>query len=417
MLLISPKRQGILALIVFFSLAPTGFAQVSASGLDESAPEAAANSNVAAPEVSAGKLKPGEGTISYRLSFFDVGDSGSGNPFIDESLTVIEPVIVFDHQLTEKTGITGTLSYDLVSSASIERLSNYSGQSGASGDNYIGLDLGVRYAYSPKTDLSAHASFSTEYDYNSLGAGAAISRESADGDSRLTYSFDAFFDSLDLIRGTAASQANSDGTDNRTSYAATAKWYQIISPKSHGEFGLTLAQQTGFLSTPYNFVVDESKPTPGATFPYENGAQGSDINEVLPDSRTRIALYGRVRNSLGPGRSWELGGRIYQDDWGISSFSIEPAYEAAISSKWRIRPRYRYYNQTAADAFFESYNGEAVAELTQDSDLGAFNSNLFGVKFLKRNSAKSSMDVSLDYILRSDGLDQLVFSIGWARGY
>ena len=176
MLLEFVPKLGLLACLLLSTLTPSVMAQASGTELTNSTEQVV-------PEISSGKLKPGESTISYRLSFFDVGDSGSGNPFIDESLTVIEPVIVFDHQLNEKTGITTTLSYDLVSSASIERLNKYSGQSGASGDNYIGVDVGVRYAYSPKTDLSAHASFSTEYDYDSIGFGGAISRESADGDS------------------------------------------------------------------------------------------------------------------------------------------------------------------------------------------------------------------------------------------
>ncbi len=368
----------------------------------------------AVPATSSGKLKPGQGSVSYRLGFFDVADSGSGNPFVDESLTVIEPVIIFDRQVTEDTGYSITFSYDNVSSASIDRLSGFSAQSGASGDNYFGLDLGVRYSASPRSDLSGNLSFSTEYDYTSIGLGGALAVEAPDGDSRVTTSVNAYFDQLKLIRGTSASMGQDQGSDNRTSFSGTVKWYQILSPRTHGEFGVTVAHQTGFLETPYNFVVDESVAV-NPTIPFENGAQGLDGIEILPDSRSRFALFGRVRGRLGPGHSIELGGRIYQDDWGITSFAIEPAYEASMGAKWRFRPRYRFYTQTAADAFYENYRGEP-GDRTQDSDLGDFSSNLFGVKFIKRNNATRSMDVGLDYILRSDGLDQLVFSIGWERG-
>ena len=391
----------VLTLFLFGALAPVAGAQDDGS-------------SGAVPVVSEGTLKPGQGSVSYRLGYFNVDDSGSGNPFIDESLTVLEPVIIFDRQVTDKTGYSITFSYDNVSSASIDRLSGFSAQSGASGDNYFGLDLGVRYSASPRSDLSGNLSFSTEYDYTSIGLGGALSFEAPDGDSRLIYSLNAFFDQLKLIRGTSASMGRDEGSDDRTSFAGTAKWYQIISPRTHGEFGVTLGAQSGFLETPYNFVVDETVAV-NPTIPFENGVMGLDQNEILPNSRSRLALFGRVKRQLGPGQSIELGGRIYSDDWGITSFAIEPAYEAMIGSKWRIRPRYRFYTQTGADAFYETYSGEP-GDRTQDSDLGDFSSNLFGVKFIKRNNTTRSMDVGLDYILRSDGLDQMVFSIGWERG-
>ncbi len=360
-------------------------------------------------------VEPGHGSVKYRLGFFDAEDSGDGNPFLDESLTVIEPVIVFDRQITEKTGITATLSYDYVSSASIDRLSGFSEQSGASGDNYVGVDLGVRYLYSKRVNLSGHVGFSTEYDYQSIGLGGAVAVDSEDGDYRLTYSLDAFFDSLDVIRGTTASMGAEDGNDSRTSFSGTVKWYQVLSPESHGELGVTLGHQTGFLETPYNFVVDENNPV-APFIPFENGALGEDVVEILPDSRTRVALFGRWRKRLKPGRAVELGGRLYYDDWGITSYAFEPQLHQRLSESWLMRLRYRFYDQTAADAFYDRYLGEP-GDRTQDSDLGDFSSNLFGVEFTLLKSESNVLDFGLDYVLRSDGLDQIIASFGWDHYY
>ena len=85
-----------------------------------------------------GEPRPGDRTLTTRLSFYNNGDSGDGNPFLDEALTVVEPVIIFDHQVSEDFGYSVDFHYDYVSSASIDRLSNFPEQSGASADNYIG---------------------------------------------------------------------------------------------------------------------------------------------------------------------------------------------------------------------------------------------------------------------------------------
>jgi len=79
--------------------------------------------------------RPGSGSVTLQLGYYDRDDSqGSGNPFLDESLTVIEPVVLFTYNVSEDTTWFGKASYDWVSSASIERLSNFPTQSGASGD-------------------------------------------------------------------------------------------------------------------------------------------------------------------------------------------------------------------------------------------------------------------------------------------
>ena len=75
-----------------------------------------------------------------------------------------------------------------------------------------------------------------------------------EADATLSYSLDAFLDSLDIIRFDGT---ESEGSDSRTTFSGTLNWYQVISPKTHGELGITIADQSGFLETPYNAVVLE----------------------------------------------------------------------------------------------------------------------------------------------------------------
>ena len=347
----------------------------------------------------------GAGHFGVQLGYYDHSDGGGdGNPFLDESLTVLEPLIVFDYNVTDRMTLGATVSWDIVSSASIDRLSDYPEQSGASGDNYIGADFSLLYQKSDNWQIGGHAGYSFEYDYSSLGVGFGANQELPDADASMSYNIDAYFDSIDVIRYNGVEE----GSDSRTSVSGSVNWYQILSPKSHGTFGVTLAQQNGFLETPYNSVVYDEALFPTAP---------SEDTEDLPDSRTRAALFGRVRTSISRDKSWELGGRLYSDTWGISSVALEPRmYMTLIDTKLDLRLRYRFYTQTEADDFEEHYDMPFVGDTdyrTQDSDLAAFDAHTFGTKWTWYRSKADTWDLNLDYTLRSDGLDQIFASIAW----
>lgn len=356
----------------------------------------------------AGFGKAGSGFVETRLGFFDQGDSGDGNPFLDESLTVIEPILVFDYNFSERFGITTKLSYDYVSSASIDRLSKFPEQSGASGDFYYGLDVAFRHLLDDSNRLNWHLGFGKEYDYTSFGLGASLTRDLPERRASVSLSLDAYLDQVDIIRF----DGKEEGSDDRTSLAATVTWSQVLTPRWRGELGLTLAHQSGFLETPYNAVVIEDPllpPNPNL----DNLARGFEIPEELPDERLRLALFGRARRLLSDRTSIELGGRLYADDWGITSLTLEPRlYRELIPEELLLRLRYRFYVQSAADDFQESFTEEQEFR-TQDSDLGDFSLHGLGFQFLWRLGPASQVDLGADYGVRSDGLDHLFGSIGW----
>ena len=352
-------------------------------------------------------------TVSFQLAYYGHDDNpGDGNPFLDEDLTVIEPVLIFDQDLTDTFGYTATISYDRVSSASIDRLSNFGEQSGASGDNYIGLDLGFRHKMSDSLRLGWHVGGSVEYDYTSIGLGGTATIEPEGGDRVFTFGLNGYVDSIDLIRFDGSED---DGTDSRTSVTLSASWWQLLSPTMWGELGVTLANQSGFLATPYNAVVilDGSPPNDAL----DNMAPGSETNEVLPDSRMRYALHGRLRKRIRPGTALEFGGRLYNDDWGITSFTVEPAiYQTLIPDELDLMVRYRFYTQTEADYFDLNLTTQQEFQ-TQDSDLGEFDTNTLGARLIWYQSEHQSFNVGLDFATRSDGLDYIYGSFGWSASY
>ena len=80
-----------------------------------------------------------------------------------------------------------------------------------------------------------------------------------------------------------------------------------------------------------------------------------------------------------------------------------------------MRVRYRFYVQTAADDFDDHFR-EEKSHRTQDSDLGDFDSHSLGLRFDWYVTPDLRLNIGGDYILRSDGIDQILgeFGASWS---
>ncbi len=139
--------------------------------------------------------------------------------------------------------------------------------------------------------------------------------------------------------------------------------------------------------------------------------------EELEDTLIRGAVFGRVRWSLSPRNSVELGGRIYTDSWGLTGVSLEPRwYHWLIDGRLRLRVRYRFYTQTAADAYSEHFYAEPEFR-TQDSDMGEFDALTVGGLLTLFSSENSEYDLGVDYVNRSDGINQILARFAYRRNF
>ena len=360
-----------------------------------------------------GSGNPGHGYSAFQLGYYDNDDPAAGNPFLDEELTVVETVFIYDYDITRRLAAWGKISYDNVAAASIRRLGKFPEQSGASRDHYVGVDAGVRYEVSKVQRVAGSFSGSGERDYISFGLGGAIEQDTKDHSSTFKFATNAFYDVLEIIRFEGS---DNEGNDERVSVSATGSWYQIVNPRLHSEIGATFSFQGGFLETPYNAVVIETPlapPNPNL----DNRARGFEITEELPSERYRGALFGRLRHYFRSRSSVEFGGRLYQDSWGIASVTIEPRfYQWIIPETLSTRLRYRLYYQSAADDFADSFF-QSETHRTQDADLGDFSSNAFGIKFTWNISDIWQTSVSGDHVRRNDGLDELIGSISVRKNF
>lgn len=373
---------------------------------------------VGAPKSAANRGEPGTSRFSTQLGYYHHDDDLAGNPFLDEELTVIEPILMWDSNVSEDFGYSVTLSYDNVSSASIDRLSAFPEQSGASGDYYYGLDYAARHRRGEGEWLGWQLGASAEYDYTSLHFGGNYSTESDDRNATTTLALTGYYDTIDVIRFDGTQD---EGTDNRLSLAATYGLYQVLSPTWASDLSATLSVQSGFLETAYNAVVLEDPSFP-ANPNLDNQAQGVEFTEELPDTRIRAALQYRARHYLAAGQAVELGARLYGDDWGITSLAVEPRYTVALAPEYLyLRLRYRFYEQSEADDYQEHYLGTLPGDLpefrTQDAELAAFDSHGFGARFDLTPGGRHDWYLDLNTVLRSDDLDSTFVAVGYAVNF
>lgn len=360
----------------------------------------------------------GTGFVEARLGLYHNDDSRRANPFLDEAETVVEPVIVFSWNVTDRVGVDVTGSYDYVSSASIERLSRYPGQSGASRDNYFGGDVGLRLGVLDHVRLGLTAGLSSEYDYQSRRAGLDVAIDLFQKATTLRLSVIGFDDTVRIIRFDGRED---EGDEPRRTVTATAGWYQALSATVHFDLGYSLTAQDGFLGTAYNGVVLEDPADPPNPL-LEGTPRGVEVAERVPSSRVRHTLFGDVRWSLDELMAVGAGARLYADTWGVEAVTLELRFMRwLVKDVLRTRLRYRAHVQSAADFFEDRWRVAqpvrplflATQRRTQDADLGGFHSHTLGVALAWSYVPSQTLELSFDYVLRSDGLDQVLLAVGW----
>jgi hypothetical protein len=146
-------------------------------------------------------------------------------------------------------------------------------------------------------------------------------------------------------------------------------------------------------------------------------AAGTEVREVLPDSRFRNSIFARIRHLLLEDLAVEPGVGIYFDDWGATAFNVElAAYWEAIPSTLIVRPWYRFHSQTEVDDFVSTSSATIPELRTQDSDLADFTSHTVGIKLILPaflGGDAREFEIGVDYTMRSDDLDSMSLSAGW----
>jgi len=345
-----------------------------------------------------------------------------------------------DDVLTIDTGVS---AYTSASSSNIDPFDNdiadpFQASSGASsGDVWTNLTGSYSHSSDDRNNIwSAKLSVSSEHDYFSLGFGGSYTKLFNEKNTEINLNASAYLDTWKPLYpselttsnpgkyGTITGNLNYNpifsefDSKNRNSYTVGFGVSQILSKSIQGSLMLDYVNQQGLLSTPFHRInfndIEDS---------FIDNFQLADAIEKLPDSRSKIAIGGRLNfyiNDIFVVRTYY---RYYNDDWGINSHTASIEVPIKITDKFTLYPSYRYYKQTEADYFAPHEQHASSNEFyTSDFDLSKYTANQYGFGitytdiFTKTRIWKfglKSIDLKYNQYERNTGLKSDIITAGF----
>ncbi len=326
-----------------------------------------------------------------------------------EDLQVLGPVILVRWALNEDWTLSADLGIDNVTSASIDAIDDVVSSASELDNRAFTTITGHRKLANGKASVGL--SFSTEYDYTSLGAQFGWSREFREGHTTFGLGLKYYADTVDLYDIHGVNQ----GEDDRDTLNVSLSLTQVLGPNTVGSIQLDWTDQSGFLSSPFQEVVFQ----PTDLFP-----TGEVVAERLPDARSRVALSFNLNHAFHPKFVLRSSYRFYDDDWGVQAHSLElePHFRLPSQNESWIFPILRYHTQDGSDYFGLPRTFSAQSDFfTADRDLSEFDSEKIGLGYRLILPASAggrlrhlkSFETRLTSYSRDDGLDSFAASFGF----
>lgn len=253
--------------------------------------------------------------------------------------------------------------------------------------------------------IGISASFSNEYDYNSVGGGISFSKISKDKNREVALKLQAFLDTWKVIYPIELrNENNSNEKSPRNSFNGSLSVSQVINKRLQTLIMIEPAHQHGLLATKYQRV-----------FFTDNSVQ----SETLPEDRYKLPIGLRLNYFAGNKVILRSFYRYYMDSWGVNANTFELETPVKLSPFISISPFYRFYQQSQAD-YFAPFAQHSVSEsfFTSDFDLSRFDSNFFGAgirlappKGVFGFSHLSGMEIRYGHYTRSTGLNSNIVSL------
>ncbi|MFK8082276.1 MAG: DUF3570 domain-containing protein [Granulosicoccus sp.] len=235
--------------------------------------------------------------------------------------------------------------------------------------------------------FSFGAVISTESDYESMGGSIGLKRESLSKNTAIDIGFATTFDTVSrsYAIGTPAPLSNtennrsfSDGERSTTDLALGVT--QVLNRQTLAQLTVTFSQSEGYLTDPYKVISVAN----------DQNRVFETYYESRPESRQRTSAYAKLVHQIKNTRhAVHLGYRLYQDDWGIQSNTLDVKYRHQLTPRHYLEPHFRFYTQTAADFYQRKLDVDEVQRVILPADgfasadyrLDAMNSMTIGAKY------------------------------------
>lgn len=234
-------------------------------------------------------------------------------------------------------------------------------------DTRLGIALSWSHSQDRLTTISYGGSLSVEKDYQSYGASINYSLDTEDRLTTYTAGFAGSFDEIyrktdgtpEPLSVVDANNIFSNG--ERYSYDFILGISKVLNRKTVGQLNYTISYSDGYHTDPYKVISETSlvEDTDTGEFAW---AELNRYYEARPDNRLRHAIFTSLAHQYGDtGETVHASYRLYTDDWGISSNTLDLTHRTPLSPKSYIEPHFRYYQQSAADFFVHSFVNSDVS--------------------------------------------------------
>jgi hypothetical protein len=299
-------------------------------------------------------------------------------------VTVDGPSLLVRKNVAEKYSVAANYYVDLVSSASIDVLSQASPYKETRQQGSLGLDM-----LNGKTQYSLSVLGSEENDYSSTTASFDVSQDLFGDLTTVSFGYSQGWDDV-RKRG---DPSFSEPVDRRSYRLGVS---QVVTPSLIMGFALETITDEGYLQNPYRSMRyrDDDVPAGYAWAP-----------EVYPSTRTSNAASLNARYFLWYRAALHGEYRYFTDTWGVDANTVRVGYVQPVGAQWTLEAGYRWYDQSRADFYSDLFpSANAQNFMGRDKELSTFQSHMysvgasyelpsFGWKFLQR----STINLFFDY--------------------
>jgi hypothetical protein len=264
--------------------------------------------------------------------------------------------------------------------------------------------------------VNAGLGFSSEYDYQHLGANVGLTRDFNQRNTTLSFAMAYANDTIKPVGGLPIalaqmgdavdedlSPANRRGdSDSKNVLDVLFGMTQVLGRHTVMRANLSYSDSSGYLTDPYKIlsVVDPVTGEPVTRIPTPGAAGPSNVYlfESRPDSRRKEGIYAELRHDFS-GKVLQAGYRFSTDDWGVDSHTLESRLRLPVGESSYLEPHVRYYQQTAAS--FYRYSLPDAAPLPEfasaDARLSDLDAVTVGLKFGHVTSGGNEWSTRLEY--------------------
>lgn len=199
-------------------------------------------------------------------------------------------------------------------------------------DTRTGVALGYKSQLVRTFALGGTASYSEEDDYISRGLSLSGTLELNAKNTTISPSISYYSDSVMPVE---------KPQQEKKTTGFSLGLSQVINSWNLGELGMDLSRASGYLTDPYKQVLVGVTALP----------------ETRPDERISVAFRAGLRTKPFPNHAAWLRGRFYMDDWEVYSLTGTASTFHQLDEKLLVELFYRYYRQTEAFFWADSFEG------------------------------------------------------------